>query len=71
MARHVEIYYHSYNCHPETCCHDNHDNWFIVDSKTGSFIGKRESKEEAIKSCELLNIPYTVKESSWADRYYY
>jgi hypothetical protein len=62
----VEIAYHVYNCHPETCCHDTHNSWWVKDNNL--VWAKLESKKQAIKYCTDNGFDYTIKVPTW-DQY--
>lgn len=59
----VQICYHIYYCHPETCNHDNHNSWWVQDK---DFVwDKLKSKKEAIKYCEDAGYEYTIEIPQW------
>lgn len=43
--REYSIEIRSYDCHPETCCHEEHFSWWVVEHKSlnGSSIYKTQS----------------------------
>jgi len=61
----LEIVYHVYDCHPETCCHSNHNPWWVMDKY---FVwAKLESKKQAIKYCTDAGYDYIIKSPTWYD----
>ena len=63
----IEITYHKYMCHPETCNHDDHNPWWVVNTFNQNVLGRFETKNGAIKFCEDNEIKYTVRLPQWSD----
>lgn len=63
----VEIKYHRYMCHPETCNHDDHYSWWVVNKTNDNVLGRFDTKNGAIKFCEENEIKYIVKLPQWSD----
>ena len=62
--RKVEITYHVYRCHPETCCHDNHNSWWVVSE--GRVLKTFDTKNKAIDYCDLMDLEFTVRVPQWS-----
>lgn len=63
----VEIRYHIYRCHPETCCHDDHNPWWVECRITGSLLGKFETKNKAITYCGDNDLNFIIKIPQWSE----
>ena len=63
----IEIHYHRYMCHPETCSHENHYSWWVTDKASFTVIGKFETKQGAIAYCEDRGLKFKLKLPQWSD----
>lgn len=63
----VQICYHVYRCHPETCNHDDHNSWWIYDSKSMDVIVRFESKRKAIDFCDMSDLEFTINIPNWSE----
>lgn len=60
-----EITYHRYDCHPETCNHNNHNPWWIRNVYNLNVLAKFRTKAEAISFCEENELTYSIKLPQW------
>lgn len=52
-----------FNCHPETCAHDDHSPWWLWDEKGCYWYLGFDSKTDAIDFCVRMGYTYVLPEA--------
>ena len=57
-----EVRLRKFDCHPETCCHEDHSPWWIWDLRSNYWYLGFDSKTDAIDYCLKMGHTYRTEE---------
>lgn len=57
MKPKIEVKWHSYHCHPETCNHRNHDGWWVYkDGEVVETFAEKQNAEAYAKELSIVKV---------------